>query len=72
MSVHLETGGGLGKDKAHTHLYTDTLVFNPSGSASAAYDIPLPHHKWEFQQVQQPWQLKYESTPNAKCYEQVL
>ena len=33
-------GGGLGKDKALTRP-ADVLVSNPSGSASAAYDITV-------------------------------
>ena len=36
LSVCLEAGGGLGKDKALTRP-ADVLVSNPSGSASAAY-----------------------------------
>ena len=40
LSVRLEAGGGLGKDKALTHP-ADILVSNPSGSASAAYDITV-------------------------------
>ena len=40
LSVRLEAGGGLGKDKALTHP-ADVLVSNPSGSASAAYDITV-------------------------------
>eukprot|EP00731_Ephydatia_muelleri_P029877 Em0021g400a len=40
LSVRLEAGGGLGKDKAFTHP-ADILVSNPSGSASAAYDITV-------------------------------
>ena len=40
MSVRLEAGGGLGKDKALTRP-ADLLVSNPSGSASAAYDITV-------------------------------
>ena len=40
LSVRLEAGGGLGKDKALTRP-ADILVSNPSGSASAAYDITV-------------------------------
>ena len=40
LSVHLEAGGGLGKDKALTHP-ADVLVSNYSGSASAAYYITV-------------------------------
>ena len=40
LSVRLEAGGGLGKDKALTHP-ADVLVSNPSGSASAAYDTTV-------------------------------
>ncbi|KAL5487427.1 hypothetical protein EMCRGX_G020024 [Ephydatia muelleri] len=40
LSVRLEAGGGLGKDKALTRP-ADVLVSNPSGSASAAYDITV-------------------------------
>ena len=40
-TLHLEAaGGGLGKDKAFTRP-ADVLVSNPSGSASAAYDITV-------------------------------
>ena len=41
LSVRLEAGGCLGKDKALTRP-ADVLVSNPSGSASAAYDITVP------------------------------
>ena len=40
MSVRLEVGGGLGRDKALTRP-ADILVSNLSGSASAAYDITV-------------------------------
>ena len=40
LSVNLEAGSGLGKGKAHTRP-ADILVSNPSGSASAAYDITV-------------------------------
>ena len=40
LSVRLEVGGGLGRDKALTRP-ADILVSNPSGSASAAYDITV-------------------------------
>ena len=40
LSVRLEADGGLGKDKALTRP-ADVLVSNPSGSASAAYDITV-------------------------------
>ena len=40
LSVRLEAGGGLGKDKALTRP-ADVLVSNPNGSASAAYDITV-------------------------------
>ena len=40
LSVRLEAGGGLGMDKALTRP-ADVLVSNPSGSASAAYDITV-------------------------------
>ena len=40
LSVRLEAGGGLDKDKALTRP-ADILVSNPSGSASAAYDITV-------------------------------
>ena len=40
LSVRLEAGGGLGKDNALTSP-ADILVSNPSGSASAAYDITV-------------------------------
>ena len=40
LSVRLEAGGGLGKDKA-LNRPADILVSNPSGSASAAYDITV-------------------------------
>ena len=40
LSVRLEVGGGLGRDKALTRP-ADILVSNPSGSASTAYDIPV-------------------------------
>ena len=64
LSVRLEAGGGLGKDMALTRP-SDILVSNPSGSASAAYDITvtsplIPQLFWkrEFQQVQQPKQQR--------------
>ena len=40
LSVRLKVGGGLGRDKALTRP-ADILVSNPSGSASAAYDITV-------------------------------
>ena len=40
LSVCLEACGNLGKDKALTRP-ADVLVSNPSGSASAAYDISV-------------------------------
>ena len=40
LSVCLEAGGGLGKDKTLTHP-ADILVSNPRGSASAAYGITV-------------------------------
>ena len=40
LSVRLEAGSGLGKDKALT-CPADVLISNPSGSASAAYNITV-------------------------------
>ena len=40
LSVCLEAGDGLGKDKALTRP-ADVLVSNSSGSASATYDITV-------------------------------
>ena len=75
LSVRLEAAGGLGKDKALTRP-ADVLVSNPSGSASAAYDITvtspliylIPQLFWkrEFQQDQQPKQQRYVNTPSTR------
>ena len=62
LSVPLEAGGGVGRDKALT-CPTDVPVSNPSGSA---YDITItsPQSFWkrEFQQDQQPKQQGYVNT----------
>ena len=44
LSVRLEAGGGLGKDKALTRP-ADVLVSNPSGSAIVLHMILLLPHR---------------------------